>query len=64
MTATRPNISQNGSYGVVLAAKLLGIDRRTLRRYERKGCVHAHLNDMGQRRYQGRELLNLWHRNY
>lgn len=64
MTPTQPNISPNGSYGVVEAAKLLGIDRRTLRRYEAAGYVAVRLNKGYQRRYLGRDLLALWKRYY
>lgn len=64
MIPTQPNISPNGSYGVVQAAKLLGIDRRTLRRYEERGYVSARLNKDMHRRYRGRDLLLLWKRYY
>lgn len=64
MIPTQPNISPNGSYGVVQAAKLLGIDRRTLRRYESRGYVAVRLNKDMQRRYSGRDLLALWKRYY
>lgn len=60
MTPTQPNISPSGSYGVIEASKLLGIDRRTLRRYEAAGYVAAHLNQMGKRKYHGRDLIKLW----
>lgn len=64
MTPTPPKISPAGSYGVVQAAKLLGIDRRSLRRYEAKGYIAAHLNQDCRRRYHGRDLLALWQRYY
>lgn len=64
MTPTRPNILATGSYGVVEAARLLGIDRRSLRRYESAGLVVSHLNGMGQRRYRGTELLSLWRKTF
>lgn len=64
MIPTQPNISPSGSYGVVEAAKLLGIDRRTLRRYEERGYVAARLNKDMHRRYRGRDLLLLWKRYY
>ncbi len=60
MTPTLPNISPNGSYTVMQAARLLDIDRRTLRRYESAGLVAAHINGMGKRKYRGRELIKLW----
>lgn len=60
MTPTKPNISPSGSYTVMQASRLLAIDRRTLRRYEAAGLVTAHLNDMGRRKYMGRELIKLW----
>lgn len=64
MTPTQPDISPSGSYTVMQAARLLAIDRRTLRRYESAGLVAAHLNGMGRRRYHGRDLLALWKKNF
>lgn len=64
MIPTQPNISASGSYSVMEAAKLLGIDRRTLRRYEAAGYVAAHLNAMGKRKYHGRDLIKLWQMAY
>ena len=64
MTPTRPNIAPAGSYTVTQASRLLLIDRRTLRRYESAGLVASHLNQLGVRRYTGRDLLRLWQLNY
>ena len=64
MTPTRPNIDYTGSYTVTQAGALLGISRRTLRRYEASGYVVAHLNKLGKRKYSGRELIKLWQMNY
>lgn len=64
MTPTRPNIDYTGSYTVTQASTLLGISRRTLRRYESSGLVVAHLNKLGRRKYSGRELIKLWNMNY
>ncbi len=64
MTPTRPNIAPSGSYTVTQASALLGISRKTLRRYESAGLVVAHLNRMGRRKYSGRELIKLWNINY
>lgn len=64
MTPTRPDIDYCGSYTVTQASALLGISRKTLRRYESAGLVVAHLNRMGRRKYSGRELIRLWNINY
>lgn len=64
MTPTRPNIDYLGSYTVTQASALLGISRKTLRRYESAGLVVAHLNRLGRRKYSGRELIKLWNINY
>lgn len=64
MTPTLPNIAPKGSYSVTQSSALLGIDRKTLRRYESAGYVVAHLNQFGRRKYTGRELLKLWNMNY
>lgn len=64
MTPTRPNIDYLGSYTVTQASALLGISRKTLRRYESAGLVVAHLNCLGRRKYSGRELIKLWNINY
>jgi len=64
MTPVRPNIDYTGSYSVTQASALLEISRRTLRRYESAGLIVAHLNQMGRRKYSGRELMRLWEMNY
>ena len=64
MIPTLPNIAPAGSYTVTQAAQLLQIDRRTLRRYEAAGYIVAHCNQMGRRKYSGREILKLWNMNY
>lgn len=64
MTPTSPDIRPNGSYTITQASRLLAIDRKTLRRYEAAGLVTAHINDMGRRKYIGRELIHLWKLNY
>lgn len=64
MTPIRPQIAYTGSYSVSQASTLLGIDRRTLRRYESAGYIVAHLNQFGRRKYSGRELIKLWEMNY
>lgn len=64
MTPTRPHIDIAGSYTVTQASALLDISRRTLRRYEAAGLIVAHLNRLGKRKYSGREILNLWLKNY
>lgn len=64
MTPVRPHIAPTGSYSVTQASALLEISRRTLRRYESAGLIVAHLNQMGRRKYSGRELMKLWEMNY
>ena len=64
MTPTRPHIAPTGSYTVTQASALLGIDRRTLRRYESAGLIVSHCNEFGRRKYAGRELIKLWQMNY
>ena len=64
MTPTRPHIAPTGSYTVTQASALLGINRKTLRRYESAGLVVAHLNKLGRRKYSGQELIRLWQMNY
>lgn len=64
MTPNRPHIAPTGSYTVTQATTLLEISRRTLRRYESAGLVVAHLNQLGRRKYLGRELIKLWSLNY
>lgn len=55
-----PHINALSSYGVTDAARLLDIDRRTLRRYEAAGLIASHVNRVGRRRYTGAALLKLW----
>lgn len=64
MIPTRPHIDYTGSYTVTQASALLGISRKTLRRYEAAGLVVAHLNKLNRRKYSGKELMKLWNINY
>ena len=64
MIPEMPHIAPSGSYTVTQASTLLGISRKTLRRYESAGYVVAHINKLGRRKYSGRELLRLWQLSY
>lgn len=64
MTPIRPHIAPTGSYTVTQASALLDISRRTLRRYESAGYIVAHCNQLGRRKYSGKELIKLWYMNY
>ena len=64
MTPTRPHIDYTGSYTVTQASALLEVSRRTLRRYEAAGLIASRANELGRRKYEGRELLKLWLMNY
>lgn len=60
MTNIEPDITLNGIYPIGKAAELLGIDRSTLRYYTNSGIIRCRLSLSGRKRYEGRELLNLW----
>lgn len=64
MISTPPNIDPKGSYTIAQGCAALQVHRRTLRRWEAMGLVTSHLNAMGRRKYEGRELIKLWEMNF
>lgn len=63
MVNEQPNISPTARYGIGEAAKILGIDRKTLRRHTNIGptgitCQYRKSN--GRKFYTGLEIVKFW----
>ena len=63
MVNEQPNISPTARYGIGEAAKILGIDRKTLRRHTNTGttgieCRYRKCN--GRKVYTGQEIIRFW----
>lgn len=60
MTADRPDISPQGIYSQAQAARLLGVERHTLARWERTGLEPFVRTGIRGKFYRGKDLLRRW----
>jgi len=61
MITSRPNIDPKGRYGVVDAAKLLGIHRSTLWRWVEKGWIRPAIRQVNNRTvFRGCDIISAW----
>jgi len=60
MTPTRPDISPQGVYSQAEAARLLGVERHTLARWEQNGLEPFTRRGVRGKWYRGRDLLRRW----
>lgn len=60
MTCTEPDVKLSGQYPIKYAAAALGINRRTLGRWEEQGIIRAQAHRTGRKFYTGREILRVW----
>lgn len=61
MTIDMPNLSPNARLNTAQAARALGVDRKTIRRWEGKGYISPRFNVLTGRPYwRGGDLVNLW----
>ncbi len=69
MVAECPQVALNSRYSIGEAAKILGIDRGTLRRYADRGSRNGGINygirrSNGRRFFTGRDLLTFWNQQF
>lgn len=61
MTPSEPKIPDNNRYGVTEAAKILAVDRKTLRKYADSGLIkHGIQRANGRKFFYGSELKRIW----
>ena len=61
MVNEEPKVNPNGRYPIGEAAKLLGIDRGTLRRYTNQREIKCGYGRLNKRKfYYGHEIIRFW----
>lgn len=61
MTTERPQVSLAGKYSIVQAARILGVDRKTISRKITEGIIAFTTRaDNGRKVISGREILKYW----
>ena len=61
MTSTRPVVELDGKYTQGQVARLLGIDRHTVKNYERDGLLPFRTRKAGKRAVTtGADIMRLW----
>jgi hypothetical protein len=62
MICEQPNISETGRYQIMLASRLMQMDRRTLLKYADYFKVAPKMNKVSNRPYfTGKQLLKIWY---
>lgn len=65
MTTSRPDVQPEGLYNQTQAARALGIDRHTVKRYEDNGAISFRVRRCnGQKVTTGKQIINCWERMY
>ena len=61
LTISEPMVNDTDRLNVTQAARVLGIDRSTLRRHSDEGLIKFSVNQRtGYRKYSGREIKRYW----
>lgn len=61
ISAIEPKVHPNGLYSQKEAAKLLGLHRNTILRWENEGKIRPSINKTSMRKhYTGREIVRCW----
>lgn len=62
MSGPRPDIDERGYYSHTHAARLLGIDKKTLYRWRKEGRIKSRPQKFTKvPKYSGKDLLNLFY---
>lgn len=63
MICTEPDVVLSGRYNQAQAAKVLGVDRHTVRRYEKLGLISFRMKSaVGRKVTTGADIVRLWKR--
>ncbi len=63
MTADYPDIKRSSRYPIGEAARLLGVDRKTLRMWHNSGEIECEHDRKGRKLFRGSALLDYWRQN-
>lgn len=65
MTATEPEVADNGRYTVTQAAKLLGLSKPTIYKHTDSNALKCKIHKAtGKKLYSGSELKKFWRSTY
>lgn len=61
MTCTEPDVVLSGRYNQAQAARALGVDRHTVRKYEKLGLISFRMKSTVSRKVTtGADIVRLW----
>ncbi len=61
MIVTRPDVREDGLYNISQTALALHVDRHTVTRYAKEGCIRFRLRKAGgQKVTTGKEIMRCW----
>ena len=61
MIQIRPTVDPERRYSQKEAAEVLGVERHTIRRWEKDGCIYFQVRKAGRVKFTtGRQILKCW----
>ena len=61
ITSNRPQVALDGKYPIGQASAILGIDRKTLRKYNESGLIKCgYRRESARKFFLGSELIRFW----
>lgn len=65
MVQNKPTCDPAARYSQIEAAKLLGVERHTIRRWEDSGCIRFQVRKAGARKFTtGQQIIKCWEQTY
>lgn len=65
MVSIKPNCDPAGRYSQIEAARLLGVERHTIKRWEDSGCIRFQVRKAGRSKFTtGLQIIKCWEQTY